>query len=355
MKIAVTSDIHLTSSGTRPERLETLSGLFHEAAGSGISHIILAGDTFDASMSNYKDLDRLCSRPEFKAMQFMLIPGNHDAGISQAGFSSPNIRIFSQPEIMSPDLMSLPLLFVPYRSGSTMGDVLAEFREQLQPSGWILIGHGDWSDGLKTGNPLEPGIYMPLSRSDIDLYQPCCVILGHIHKPMDAGVLHYPGSPCPLDINETGRRRALILDSERGTVEPLPLRSLVLYFQARIVVVPGPDEWQRVESDIGQIRDGWSVQDHEKDSAVIRLHITGYTSDKSRLARLIGESFRDFKTVGDEGFDLSRVLVADDPGRSDLFMQAMRELEKMQFSSGEYDPEPDEALFHALQAIYEVR
>ncbi len=90
-------------------------------------------------------------------------------------------------------------------------------------------------------NPLEPGIYMPLSDTDIERYRPVKVILGHIHKITDTEKIHYPGSPTPLDINETGKRRYIHFDTDKMEVKSVGSESLVIYQSEEIVLFPADD------------------------------------------------------------------------------------------------------------------
>ena len=104
---------------------------------------------------------------------------------------------------------------IPYLPGKTMGDVIGMFADDIEPREWVLCGHGDWLEGRRSPNPYEPGTYMPLTRSDLTQYQPAQVFLGHIHARRDEPI-HYPGSPCGLDISETGRRRFLLFDTDKN-------------------------------------------------------------------------------------------------------------------------------------------
>ncbi|MCH7720116.1 MAG: hypothetical protein IH988_03880 [Planctomycetes bacterium] len=50
---------------------------------------------------------------------------------------------------------------------------------------------------------------MPLTRADLETHNPSLTLLGHIHAPYDGPPIYYPGSPCPIDMSETGLRRFL--------------------------------------------------------------------------------------------------------------------------------------------------
>ena len=214
MKIAITADLHLTLRKKHPERFHALEDILDQCVSGGIRHLIIAGDLFDAESQNYQEFDALVKKGAYKRIQWLIIPGNHDSGFKEASITAENVTIFSQPlPYRFDDLLSLPFLFVPYQKNTNMGEIISAFRSELKPDRWILIGHGDWMAGIREPNPLEPGIYMPLTRTDLISYKPGRVILGHIHKPADSENVHYTGSPCPLDISETGRRRFLIIDS----------------------------------------------------------------------------------------------------------------------------------------------
>ena len=351
MRILITADTHL--SDTRPERVLTLERLLNTMLRENLKILIIAGDCFDASQTGTALLDSLCIRPAYRQLQINLIPGNHDARIRQAHFSAQNIRIFSEPELMQPDLVSLPILLLPYKAGKTMGDFLAEWNDRLKPGQWILIGHGDWSDGLCGVNPSEPGVYMPLTRSDIDMYQPNRVVLGHIHKPSDSGRVHYPGSPCPLDINETGKRRCLILDTETGAVEVMPVESERIHFAETFVVIPGGNEWERTQKEIRERIASWHVTESEKEKVLIRIRFKGFTTDKAKLAEIARECFQGFSFYDDDIL-MNEVAVSEADERLEIVTLAEKEISGLEFTKNEYDPPDPEIRLAALKTIYGV-
>jgi exonuclease SbcD len=351
LKILITADTHLTSAAQ--ERILTLERLLKSMLQQNLNNLIIAGDCFDAHQSGTGVLDRVLSKSEYRHLQIFLIPGNHDAQIRQAHFSSQNIRVFSEPELMQPDRASLPILLLPYQTGKTMGDLLAEWHDRLKPGAWILIGHGDWSDGLRSVNPFEPGVYMPLTRTDIDMYQPSRVILGHIHKPTDSDPVHYPGSPCPLDINETGKRRSLILDTETGSVEAFPVESERIHFIETFVVIPEGNEWERVEREIRERIATWQITKHERGKVQVRIRFKGFTTDKAKLAELARSCFQGFSFY-DEDILMDEVAVAEADERLEIVTLAEKEVAGLDFVRNEFDPPNSEIRLAALKTIYGV-
>ena len=193
---------------------------------------------------------------------------------------------------------------------------------------------------------------MPLTRTELDVYRPIKVILGHIHKPFDSERVTYPGSPCPLHINETGPRRMLFLDTETGDVHSQSLDAVRIYFNEMITLIPGPDEWKRLEQQFDQLVNRWKQQIPDSQYVRIRLRFQGFTSDKSQLAMLVDKTFKEFKYYQDEGPDFQDVFVADDPKLSSLSEEAIKAVLEQPFKADVYDPDSRAIIYHALKTIY---
>lgn len=350
MKIAITADLHLTSRAQNPERFETLETLLADMRDRGVSMVVIAGDLFDASRQNYAEFEQLCRDPNYQDITIAVIPGNHDPTIDNQQIVANNLKIINEPWIR--DLDGRPFLFLPYRPGKTMGEEIEPFSDQLQPGEWILVAHGDWAGGLQIPNPAEPGVYMPLTRRDIEVYKPARVFLGHIHSPMDASPIHYVGSPCGLDISETGRRRCLLYDTNTNRVETVPLTTPVLYFNESFVIVPVPDEAAYLRAQIESRLDRWGLQPEEKARAVIRVKVAGYSADRAALRAVLQEAFADFHFYNGELPDIDRVSISDDLERHYIAEQVRASVESLEWPDGPDEPGADEILLEALHIIY---
>jgi DNA repair exonuclease SbcCD nuclease subunit len=250
--------------------------------------------------------------------------------------------------------MSLPFLFLPYKKNTNMGEVISSFRSELEPDRWVLIGHGDWIAGLREPNPLEPGIYMPLTRTDLISYKPNQVILGHIHKSLDEDNLHYPGSPCPLDINETGRRRFLIVDSETATVREQTVHSEIIYFNETFYIYPVPDETVYIRKKIASRITAWQLSDEERSKVRVRFRLQGYSSDVRELKATVEACFEGFQFYDSDGPDLSQVGLSDDLDKAEIARQMARWIRELKWSPGVHDPPKEQLLVEALRVIYEA-
>lgn len=350
MRIAITADLHLTSRERHPHRFETLENILPLMKAEGIETLIIAGDLFDASRRDYSDFEQLCAKEQYRDLQLLIIPGNHDPGINNRRIAAENVRVIDVPTLH--DLEDRQFLFLPYEQGKTMGEALAQMAPDLRADHWVLIAHGDWAQGLWQPNPTEPGVYMPLTRRDIELYRPARVFLGHIHKPMDAPPVHYVGSPCGLDITEQGRRRCLLYDTDSNDLQPLAHETPVLYFDETFVILPVADEAAYLREQIASRIRMWALTPEEKARAQVRVKIVGYSADRAALRPTLREAFDGFRFYEDSQPNIDDVLYSDDLERHYIAEQVRAEVEQVALPDGVDAPGSDEVLLEALRIIY---
>lgn len=352
MKIAITADLHLKDQQTTPERYRAFRQCLDWVKAQSLTHLVLAGDVFDSQFRNYRDFDDLCSDRRYSDLKILILPGNHDATLTHGSLTANNVTVIEKPELFRPDLMSLPMLILPYTDGKTMGEMIEPFASELPAQSWVLFSHGDWISGIQKPNPLEPGVYMPLTRADVATYQPRQVILGHIHQSMDEGNVHYPGSLLPLDINETGKRRILILDSETGHVESQPVASEVINMNASITVLPVADEAAMIVKQIDSLFKAYGLDESQKSRLQIRLKVSGYSKDKRALADCIQSKLAGLKFYQNEGPDLSDVFLANDSDREEIARRVMTQIASLHWPKQNFEPNVHQIVIEALHVIY---
>ena len=350
MKIAFTADLHLTNRSQNPERFETLENLLADLCSEGVEILAIAGDLFDSSLKNYSEFEQICRDPKYQDLSIAVIPGNHDPTIDGKKFVANNLKIINEPWLHKLD--GRTFLFLPYQEGKTMGEGIEPFRNQLPADKWVLVAHGDWAGGLKNPNPTEPGVYMPLTRQDIEIYQPARVFLGHIHIPWDSPPIYYVGSPCGLDITETGRRRCLIYDTATNQVKPYTLNTPIIFLNESFVVVPVPDEAPYLCAQIKKRLDQWGLSATERAKTQLRVKVSGFSADKSGLRSVIEEAFAGFIFYEGKGPDLDSVSNSDDIDRQDIAEQVQVGVDLLDWPAGGDEPSTDEILLKALHIIY---
>ncbi len=316
--IAITADTHF-----REDKSDNLYGnlenILQELTGLSVSKLVVAGDVFDKDYSNYSKLANLISRYD---VEVYLIPGNHDENLSQKYFSGKNITVVTQTNILYIDSdKKIPFLFVPYSKNSTMGQEISLFYKQLKDKEWFLIGHGDYFDGFRSVANYEPGIYMPLTRYDVEKFQPTRVFLGHIHKPTNSDKVFYPGSPFPLDSSECGVRRILLFDTRSCEVKSHCLKTDTVYLKETLYLHPLEDLSTFIKMQINNIISSWEVSNDLFNSISLRVVVKGCSSvAKKDIEDIIISCLS--STVGSiDVFTDELMIVSDDFTRQELLKE----------------------------------
>jgi DNA repair exonuclease SbcCD nuclease subunit len=350
VKIAITADIHLKTDREYPERFNALKNILDQLVDEGIRDLIIAGDLFDINSQNYSLFDELCKEEKYRGIDFYLIPGNHDSSITSKYFTADNIKIFDKPSFQTFGDSGCIFFFIPYLTGKSMGETIAKYREDLEGQ-WILIGHGDYLAGVKDPNTYEKGVYMPLGRSDIEYYAPLMVILGHIHKKVEAGRVYYPGSPCSMDINETGRRRFIILDLGDMSISERTVNTDYIFLNEKLIVLPTENEFDDIENKIAGLIESLNLSGEETAKVRLRLKVKGYTSNRKKLKDILMESLSDFSFYNDEEPDISEVSLFDDPERTGIVGRVKEKIDSLQEDCGYSQEKKNMILEQALGII----
>jgi DNA repair exonuclease SbcCD nuclease subunit len=274
----------LKSKNETPERYGALEKIVDYLKRENIKDLIIAGDLFDKDFNNYSDFENICRTNQ--EINFYIILGNHDTGLEQRHFSSPNIEIFR--EITIKKFENIQCLFLPYQMSGTMDEILINYFNNHEISDrLVLISHGDYINVNKSINEYEKGYYMPLSNNIINDLKPLLVFLGHIHKANNNDIVYYPGSPYPLDINETGKRKFLIYDTNNYKPEYVYLDLDRINMVEELLIIPNETEIEDAINKLDEIINNWNLNDSELEKVVLRLILKGFTNDKNALVQNI--------------------------------------------------------------------
>lgn len=348
MKIAITADIHLAQKSDFPERYNALENILEQVETDKIENLIVAGDLFDRDFQNYSEFESLCKK--HPKIQLHVIPGNHDAGISDKDIVGPNIQIYTSPTAV--EVGSTTFLFIPYKEKSNMGEQIAGSEKEIGGKEWVLIGHGDYYGGVKELNPLEPGTYMPLSRENVAAFNPRAVFLGHIHKPINWSNVYYAGSPCGLDINETGRRRLLVYDTADGSVTHMLIATDVIYFKEAFIVVPVENEVDLLTKEIFKRIESWNLDPSEYQKVIVRVEAMGYATDRSAIFTALKKGFDKFKYYYSEGPLIDKLSISADRQLNAVAERTISLIDELDWDYGGDEPDRDSLKMAALNVIY---
>ena len=354
MKVAITADLHLTTQDQNPERFQAFSDILQQCGDIGVDALIIAGDLFDKDVSNFADFELVHRKYAPKKMITFIIPGNHDVGLTDSAITLDNIHVYTETTLVDID-PEIPFLLVPYLYEVTMGEEIAKQKDQLKPDGWVLIGHGDWGSGNRQQDPYEKGVYMPLAGSDISVYRPLKAFLGHIHSPLDSDVVHYVGSPCPMKISEIGRRRFIIYDTESHSVTTVFVNNAWINFVEHFIIIPIENEVEYLRGLIGQRIIDWNLPEECSQKVVIKVTVTGYTTNRSEINKTVRKEFERFSFYDDGGPILETLEQNNDPDKAYLAESIKRWIDELDWEAGNSEPTKDEIMVQALRTIYGVR
>lgn len=352
MRIAVTADLHLTTPEEHLGRFAALQDILRQCGELDVEVLVIAGDLFEHQRRNVAEFEKAYQAAHPAGLPVWVIPGNHDPDLTPGALAVEALEVVAEPALRSAG-GDFQLLLVPYRAGTWMGEHLAPFRNQLAPGRWALISHGDWSGGLRGAGPEEPGVYMPLNRGDLVAYQPAAVLLGHIHAPYDGRPVYYPGSPAPLEINETGLRRFLVFDTETLEVAPQRIDSPRLFFNETVVMLPVDDEAAYLREQLRARIRAWGLPKGWESRVHVRLRIIGYTADRAAVDQVVRQELSAVAFY-DDGPDLSALELTQDPDRIEIARQVRGWIKALDWNGGPGEPSKDEILQHALAVIYEA-
>jgi DNA repair exonuclease SbcCD nuclease subunit len=349
MKIAITADAHLRTGAEYPERYNALENVFEQTVAAGIENLIIAGDLFDKDFQNYSEFEALCRK--HASLQLYIIPGNHDPSISKKSITGDNVHIYTEPTAREFD--SVTFLFVPYEQGATMGEKIAHMEPEIDGKTWVLIGHGDFYGGVREPNPLEPGTYMPLSRNDLGRFKPRTVFLGHIHKahsPIDH--VTYVGSPCGLDISETGRRTFVVYDTADGSIDTRVIKTDVLYFKESFLILPRDNEVPLLEQEIASRIQAWGIDPPDYSHAQLRVEASGYAKDRSAVLMALEAGFEGFSFYKNERPSVEHLSVSSDDQLEAIAERTIALIEELDWTFDGDEPTREQIEVAALSVIY---
>ena len=352
MKIAFTADNHLTTLDKHPQRFQALADIYRQCGELGVQLLVIAGDLFDQSLANYSDFERLHRESRPDGLTTIIIPGNHDATLQQEALAGEGLMVTSEPSLR-PLNDSRQILFLPYRDQQSMGEGIAPFVDSLAGQRWILISHGDWTAGRKPPDPYERGVYMPLTGPDLKRYQPELVFLGHIHLPQDDGRVYYPGSPCPLDITETGLRRFLVLDTQKGEVSSHLVHSPLLFFDEEFLVLPGENELENLQAEIEARIKAWDLPDGWEHRVQVRASAYGSSStSREEIRALLESGFAPFSFYQDQPPSLDQLTFSLDEDKAEIAAQMREWVQALDWDADPERPDKGKILQEALKVIY---
>lgn len=216
MKLVATADFHIGESLPGLDRFDTIKQVFAFAKKKRVDYLVIVGDIYDHLMvsnifrAQFNRLIKVSS--EFT--KIILLHGNHDVGGKTTSLApieslvNERIKIVSKPTIVN--LSGSKSLLIPYTKKMNYDkEYLQRIVKKYAGKYSFCFGHFT-IDGVKVGPSnftLSSGISKGFLRDNIESD---FIVLGHIHKPQQAGNIIYCGSPDYLDFGERNEEKRFL-------------------------------------------------------------------------------------------------------------------------------------------------
>ncbi len=152
-------------------RFDTVAQLAALASAQQVDLILVAGDVFDAQGVSDKTIHRLFNAMSGFAGVWVMLPGNHDAALSESVWSRAQrlnaiptqVQLCLQPEPLLLETLDVAILPAPLTQRLTYSDLTAWFDSAATPAGFMRIGlaHGSvqgiLAEGIDSTNPIAAG------------------------------------------------------------------------------------------------------------------------------------------------------------------------------------------------------
>lgn len=152
-------------------RFEAVTRIAERAHALGADFIVVAGDVFDAQGVSDRTILRLFQCTAGFPGPWVMIPGNHDAGLAESVWSRaarqgavpPNVHVCLMPEPLVLGKPGVVILPAPLTQRHASSDLTAWFDDAATPEGMPRIGvaHGSvqgiLAEAAESTNPIDPG------------------------------------------------------------------------------------------------------------------------------------------------------------------------------------------------------
>jgi len=281
MRLLHTADLHL---GRGERSLAALDALLAAAEREAVDALTVGGDCFESAAAADELRPQLRERFTDNEFQTLVVPGNHDAAVFEGNVEfGPDFQALSTEPLEVASVADGEVVGVPGRD--RLGeDRFFELRDRADDDAVLLI-HCTLDAGFGTGATGDEAAptYCPVQTETLGELGYEFVLAGHFHSELyqrklpNGGLFIYPGSPVSHSWAETGRRHAVVVDTDDANVQPVALDT---FYRDRFsaTVTPGGayDIFERVE--------GW-VDGQETDRSDLEVRVDGYTElDESTFA-----------------------------------------------------------------------
>jgi exonuclease SbcD len=256
MRILHTADLHLQTDDERT--IAALEDVLTKAAQYDVDALTIAGDIFDSPQDANELRPRLRTLFSDNPFDIIAIPGNHDESVYESNLDfGRDIDILVNSPVEKWLYQDVTVAGVPYTDTLSEELFSALSRPEDEETTSILLLHCTLDIGFgsdEVGDESETA-YFPVTKSTLAKLGYDFVLAGHIHSSVrtvplsNDGTFVYPGSPVSHSTKETGRRHAVLIDTEEQQARSIPLET---YYFDRYAATVSPGNEDELVDDIQQ-------------------------------------------------------------------------------------------------------
>ncbi len=341
MRLLHTADVHLREDDDRT--IEALKTVLDTAAENEVDLVTIGGDLFDSPGDANALRPRLRGLFSDNDFDVVVIPGNHDADVYRDNLEfGQDLEVLVDDPLERREFEDVRITGVPYQSELTEELFSALSLEGTSDRAQLLLLHCTLDIGFGADATGEEAAteYFPVTKSTLASLGYDIVLAGHIHSTVrtlplaHGGTFVYPGSPVSHSTSETGRRHAVLVDTETEAIRSLPLAT---YFVDRLERTVRPGEEDKVLDEV----EAWV---HERDEvyADLTIDIEGFIEREEAAFRADLEHVAGEATIEYDGVrgvaevlehplyrDFERELDDDIEDRTDIETRVIRVLSEL--------------------------
>lgn len=273
MKILHTADVHLQEDD--PTTIAALEAVLATAAEHDVDLLTIGGDLFDTPSDAAALRPRLRDLFQDNPFDIVAIPGNHDEDVYRENLRfGADLEVLTDTPYSSREVGDVELRGAPF-TASMDENLFTALQSNATDTTQILLLHCTLDIGFHSDAAGESeGEYFPVTKATLAELGYDYVLAGHIHStdrtvPLDnGGVFIYPGSPVSHSTGETGRRRAVLIDTDNADVTSIPLDT---FYHDSLTKMVRPGEEDALLADVGD----W-VDRRADDTCELTVEVEGF-------------------------------------------------------------------------------
>ena len=305
--------------------------------------LVVAGDLYEHEHVTGDTANMLAHAFDQLPCRVLLLPGNHDPHLPGSVYERTqwpaNVHVFRRSQLEAVELTGELVLWGIAYTGRELDPALVRaFRAPRDGRRHLLVLHAAVSPAFASGDaghcPLTPA---ELAQTGVD-----SALLGHFHRGAIEGIACYPGSPEPLTAGERGLHAVQILELDESGIHRALEPIARLSFEELEIDVSGASSGAEIERRLAV-----EIDPRRDPGRTLTVTLIGEIDPvcevrTAELARRLGEGLAalavrdetqpaiDLEALADqptvEGRFAQRMLIcaAEEPGRSDLYLDAAR-------------------------------